>query len=131
MILILNDASTINFDHDNGLSDVVAVGYLTLEAANADVAKLTPRNLSNVRITTDGGDPVAVYENGLILDSTEIVPNVGADEETVNDYDLHIHMHDKTAVEILTERVDALEESQEVQDGAIDDLGEAVSGLYE
>lgn len=31
----------------------------------------------------------------------------------------------------LTERVDALEESQNVQDGAIDDLGGAVSELME
>lgn len=116
MKLILHDESIITFDHDNGLSDIVAVGYTTLEAANADIAKCTPRNLSYVRITTDGGDPVAEYANGLIMDGAEIVPNVGADDETVNDYDVHYHMHDKTAVELLSERMeDAENQITEIQ----------------
>lgn len=116
MKLILKDESTIVFDHDNGLADIVAVGYSTLEAANAEIAKLTPRNLSYVRITTDAGDPVGEYADGLILDGAEIVPNVGADEETVNDYDLHLHMHEKTAIELLTERMtDAEDQITEIQ----------------
>lgn len=116
MKLILKDESVITFDHDNGLADIVAVGFPTLEAANAEIAKLTPRNLMYVRITTDAGDAVAEYENGLILDGAEIVPNVGADEETVNDYDVHFHMHDKSAVELLTERMeDAENQITEIQ----------------
>ena len=116
MKLILKDESVITFDHDNGLSDIVAVGFPTLEAANAEIAKLTPRNLSRVSITTDAGDPVAEYENGLILDGAEIVPNVGADEETVNDYDVHFRMHDKSAVELLAERMeDAENQITEIQ----------------
>lgn len=116
MKLILKDESVITFDHDNGLSDIVAVGFPTLEAANAEIAKLTPRNLMYVRITTDAGDAVAEYENGLILDGAEIVPNVGADDETVNDYDVHFHMHDKSAVELLAERMeDAENQITEIQ----------------
>ena len=51
--------------------------------------------------------------------------------QTLTGYTLHIHLREKTAVEALTERVDALEESQATQDGAIDDLGGAVSELME
>lgn len=116
MKLILKDGNVITFDHDNGLSDIVAVGFVTLEAANAEIAKLAPRGLSSVRITTDADAPVADYPNGLVLDGAEIVPNVGADEETVNDYDVHFHMHDKTAVELLTERMtDAEDQITEIQ----------------
>lgn len=115
MRLILKDESTITFDHDNGLSDIVAVGFATLEAANAEIAKLTPRNLSRVSITTDSGDPVAEYGNGLILDGAEIVPNEG-EGETITDYDVHLHMHDKTAVELLSERMtDAEDQITEIQ----------------
>lgn len=116
MKLILKDESVITFDHDNGLADIVAVGFATLEAANAEIAKLTPRNLSYVCITTDAGDPVAEYANGLILDGAEIVPNVDEDEETIVDYDVHFHTHDKTAVELLAERMeDAENQITEIQ----------------
>lgn len=116
MKLILKDGRTIVFDHDNGLSDIVAVGFPTLEAANTEIAKLTPRNLSRVSITTDAGDPVGEYADGLVLDGAEIVPNVGEDGETVTDYDLHLHMHEKTAVELLTERMtDAENQITEIQ----------------
>lgn len=116
MKLILKDGRTIVFDHDNGLSDIVAVGFTTLEAANTEIAKLTPRNLTHVRITTDSGDPVAEYEHGLILDGAEIVPNVDEDEETIVDYDVHFHMHDKTTVELLAERMtDAEDQITEIQ----------------
>ena len=51
--------------------------------------------------------------------------------ETIAGYELHIHLREKTDVEILSERVDALEDSHGTQDEAIDDLGGAVSDLME
>lgn len=128
MKLILKDESIITFDHDNGIGDIVAL-YTEYAQAETAAALITPSNVSHITITTDEDSPVGEYDN-LIIDSTEIVP-VYEDEETVSAYELHIHLRAKTAVEILTERVEALEESQDVQDGAIDDLGEAVSELYE
>jgi len=127
MKLILKDGSVISFAEDLGIGDIIAT-YETMAAAQADEAKITPANVSHIQTTTDNGDPIGEYFN-LIIDSTEIVP-VYEDEETVSAYELHIHLRAKTAVEILTERVEALEDSQETQDGAIDDLGEAVSELY-
>lgn len=127
MKLILADNSVINFDHDLGIGDIVAL-YDTMSQAQVEEAWITPANVSHIQTTTDEGAPIGEYFN-LIIDSTEIVP-VYEDEETVSAYELHIHLRAKTAVEILADRVEALEESQDVQDGAIDDLGEAVSELY-
>lgn len=128
MKLILADGSVINFAEDRGIGDIIAI-YATMEAAQVDEVKITPANVAHIQTTTDNGDPIGEYFN-LVINSTEIVP-VYDDEETVSSYELHIHLREKTAVEVLTERVDALEESQETQDGAIDDLGGAVSELME
>lgn len=127
MKLILADNTIIAFDHDGGIGDIVAI-YQTMAAAQTDEAKITPANVSHIQTTTDGGDPIGEYFN-LVINSTEIVPVY--EEEEITAYELHIHLREKSAVEVLADRVDALEESQEVQDGAIEDLGEAVSGLYE
>lgn len=128
MILVLADNSTIHFETDGGIGDIIA-SYQTMAAAQTDEARITPANVAHIQTTTDEGVPIGEYFN-LIIESTEIVP-VYEDEETVSAYELHIHLREKSAVEVLTDRVEALEESQEVQDGAIEDLGEAVSGLYE
>lgn len=128
MKIVLADFSIIPYDSDNGLNFIAARN--TLEECNTDEAKLTPANLKNVELQTDEGGKLAEFQN-LVLVGTEEVPVYGADEETINGYELHIHLREKTDVEVLTERMDALEESQATQDGAIDDLGEAVSGLYE
>lgn len=128
MKLILADESIISFAEDRGIGDIIAI-YATMEAAQVDEAKITPANVAHIRTTTDEDVQIGEFFN-LVIDSTEIVP-IYDDEGTVSAYELHIHLREKTAVEILTDRVDALEESQDVQDSAIDDLGEAVSELYE
>jgi len=128
MKLILADESIINFAEDRGIGDIIAT-YTTMAAAQSDEARITPANVAHIRTTTDEDTPIGEFFN-LIIDSTEIVP-VYDDEETISQYELHIHLREKTAVEVLTERVDALEESQATQDGAIDDLGGAVSELME
>ena len=128
MKLILADESIINFAEDRGIGDIIAI-YATMEAAQVDEARITPANVAHIRTTSDTDEPIGEFFN-LVIDSTEIVP-IYEDEETVSSYEFHIHLREKTAVEVLTERVDALEESQNVQDGAIDDLGVAVSDLME
>lgn len=128
MKIILADFSVIPYESDNGLNFVTAP--ITLEQCNAYEALLTPDNLKNVEIQTDEGGTLSHLVN-LILVGTEEVAVYGDDGETLTGYTLHIHLREKTAVEVLTERVDALEESQATQDGAIDDLGAAVSDLME
>lgn len=128
MKLILANNSVIQFVTDTGIGDIVAT-YQTMSQAQVEEAWITPANVAHIRTTTDEDAPIGEYFN-LVINSTEIVP-VYDDEETISSYELHIHLREKSAVEVLTERVEALEESQETQDGAIDDLGEAVSILFE
>ena len=98
--------------------------------------KIVLADFSVIQYETDNGlnficpRKLAEFQN-LVLVGTEEVPVYGADEETINGYELHIHLREKTDVEILTERMDALEDSQSTQDEAIDDLGIAVSEIME
>ena len=128
MKLILANNSVIQFSNDVGIGDIIA-HYETLAQAQTDEAKITPANVSHIYTTTDEDVPVGEYFD-LVINSTEIAP-VYDEEEVVTGYELHIHLREKSAVEMLADRVEALEESQETQDGAIDDLGEAVSILFE
>ena len=128
MKLILANNTVIQFETDMGIGDIVAV-YQSMEQAQVEEAWITPANVAHIQTTTDEDVPVGEYFN-LVINSTEIVP-VYEDEETISQYELHIHLREKTDIEILSERMDALEESQEIQDGAIDDLGGAVSELME
>ena len=128
MILILANNYEIPYTSDDGLN--FYADRLTLAACNADEAQLIPANLAEIELVSDQHQHLADL-TGLVLTGTEELPVYGADEVTINSYRLVIHLREKTDVELLTERVEALEESRDVQDGAIEDLGEAVSGLYE
>ncbi len=79
-------------------------------------------SLSDVRIRVVNGDGLTVgnYSN-LVLVSETSVEKDGKIETSFN-------LREKTETE---KRLDALENGQEVQDGAITDLGAAVSGLAE
>lgn len=131
MKLILANNAVISFTEDRGISDIIA-HYETMQDAQVDEAKITPANVSHIQTTTDEDTPIGEYFN-LVIISTEIIPAYVAedDAETISGYELHIHLREKTDVEVLAERINALEDSQGTQDEAIDDLGYAVSELYE
>ena len=79
---------------------------------------LTPENLSSVRVVNADGMTVGNYSD-LVLVSETSAEKDGKIETSFN-------LREKTDTE---KRLDALENGQEVQDGAISDLGAAVSGL--
>ena len=92
-------------------------------AALAVCAKFTPENLTHVEFATAPKDePHGIYEN-LIADHAPTRQNL--DEGGVL---VVISLREKTAVEL---RLDALEESQETQDGAIADIGQTLSDIVE
>ena len=84
----------------------------------------TPENLKNVNIQSGDGAQIAEYEN-IILDSETSI--VQKDGKIVTGFKLR----QKTEIELIRDRIVALENAQEVQDGAITDLGTAISGLAE
>lgn len=141
MKLVLNNENIITYISDLGINDIVAE-YDSLAAAQTDIAKLAPENLEYVEIRTDDNRVLGKYYN-LILNNTDIINILDESGEEVVKYEVHFHLREKTDIEKLNERIDALEghesyqntaianlqESQDVQDGAIEDLGMAVSEI--
>lgn len=85
---------------------------------------LTTENLKSVQIKNSYGEVIGNYENIMLENETSEIRPDGTIFTS-------FHLRKKTEVELLRERVEQLENGQEVQDGAISDLGAAVSGLVE
>lgn len=99
------------------------VHYPDKAAMVADWEKFTAANLKTVQIETDG--TVTGNYTDLILESeTSVLDAAGEVDTTWN-------IRNKTELELLRERVDAVEGGQAVQDGAIEDLGAATSAIAE
>ena len=81
------------------------------------------RTLKKVETHIDG-EFSGGYSELVLDDETSVVQ---ADGKILTEY----HLREKTELEILRERVAALEAGQGVQDGAIDDLGIVTSSLAE
>lgn len=129
MKLVLADGSIITVTTDTGIGDMVAE-YSTIYLAHQDIEKLTPENLSHVVTKTDNWKVLGEYDN-LILVSAETFTVEGGVEA-------HIRLRTENEVDALTRVVAELEEtiadlneSQGVQDEAIEDLGTVVSEILE
>lgn len=116
--LILKDGTEIELEAGASLG--------ALQVASADRAamlatwqQLTPDNLSSVQVKNGDGLTVATYTVLVLVSETSIV---AADGSVLTTYT----MREKTDVE---RRLDAVEEGQQVQDGALEDLGAVTSTL--
>ena len=116
--LILKDGTTIELESGASLQSMVVM-YESKEAMLDDWELMTEDNLSEVQIKNGAGLVVGRYE-GLMLDIETSA--VGDDGTVTTTYTLR----EKTPVE---RRLDALEEGQAVQDGAISDLGAVTSAM--
>lgn len=99
-----------------------------LQVAAADRASmvatwevLTPDNLTTVQIKNGDGTVVGNYTDLVLVSETSVISTDGTVLTTYR-------LREKTAEE---KRLDALEAGQAVQDGAINDLGEAVGTIAE
>lgn len=120
--LVLADNTTIELETTQG------IGALTVNAESKAVAcalweKFTPSNLEQISIKNSDGLIVGKYQN-MVLDHVTGTDNNGIIQVTFS-------LRNKTAEEILAERVDVLEVGQQTQDEAIGDLGQAVSDMAE
>ncbi|HJC47118.1 MAG TPA: hypothetical protein IAA04_03585 [Candidatus Lachnoclostridium pullistercoris] len=114
---------------DNTTIELEAGAYLqNIQVVSADRAgmvatweKMTADNLSSVQIQTGDGLTVGTYTDLVLVSETS---TVSPDGSVLTSYCLR----EKTDEE---KRLDALEEGQAVQDGAISDLGSATSFLAE
>ena len=85
---------------------------------------LTPDNLSQVQIKNGAGLTVGTYTDLVLVSETSVVASDGTVLTTYS-------LRPKTAVERLTERVEVVEEGQQVQDGAINDVATLAGTLAE
>lgn len=119
--MILNDGTVIELETGASLRDIRVVA--PDRAAMAAIwAKLTPENLAVVQVKNGAGLVAGNYTD-LVLDAE--TSTAAADGTVLTSY----HLRPKTDLERLTERVGAVESGQEVQDGAINDLGTAVGEI--
>lgn len=117
-MLVLKDGTEIELEAGASLGrmQVAAVGRAAmLETWN----KLTEENLERVQVKTGEGLTVGNYQDLILVSERSVV---AADGSVLTEYQLC----EKTAEE---KRLDALEEGQAVQDGAIEDLGAVSSAL--
>ena len=117
--LILKNGSEIKIEFGASLSDIRVVSDTKYDMLTTwDM--LTPENLSYVRVVNGDGLTVGNYSDLVLVSETS--------EEKYGKIETSFNLREKTETE---KRLDSLENSREVQDGAISDLGVAVSGLAE
>jgi hypothetical protein len=117
--IILSNGYEIEIESGASLSDIRVVSDTKYDMLTTwDM--LTPENLSSVSVVNGDGLTVGNYSD-LVLVSETSAEKDGKIETSFN-------LREKTETE---KRLDALENGHEVQDGAISDLGAAVSGLAE
>ena len=114
------DGTIIDIEDGASLSDVT---HIATNEANAMFVcrKVVPGNVEHLEFF-HGELLTGQYDNVIIAAPTTREDGEG---ETVI---VRMHFREKTELEL---RVDALEESQEVQDGAIEDIGLVLSDIAE
>ncbi len=122
-ILLFNDKTTIDLESGSMLDDIKILSA-TKQDMLAAWDKFTDFNLKSVQIKNTDGVPVGHYENLVLENETSVIRSDGSILTS-------FRLREKSDVELLKEQIDTMKEQQEVQDGAIADLGEAVSGLAE
>ena len=118
--LKFKDGTIIDIEDGATLSDVT---HIATNEANAIFVcnKVTAENVASLQFL-HGEAVTGQYDNVIIAAPTTREDGEG---ETVI---VRMHFREKTDLEI---RVDALEESQDVQDGAIEDIGAVLSDIVE
>ena len=112
------DGTTIEIEDGASLSNVTHIANNEADAAFV-CEKVTPENVATLQFLH--GDAVTGDYQGVMI--AEPTTRENGDGETVI---VRMHFREKTDVEL---RLDALEQSQDVQDGAIEDIGTVLSDM--
>ena len=119
--LILKNGKEIEIEEGSSLG-AISVVSATKSAMIKTWDTLTSANLKDIKIQTADGTEIGQYTD-IVLDNE--TSTVQSDGSILTVY----HLREKTQVELLKEEIAELRAGQEVQDGAISDLGEAVSEI--
>ena len=119
--LILKDQTVLELETGASLTNITI-----LSANKAEMVekwdKMTKDNLSAVQVKNADGAVIGNYMDLILVSETSTILADGTISTT-------LHLREKTDMERLEEKVEALMAGQAVQDGAISDLGTAVSDI--
>ena len=118
--LILKDRTTIVLESGSSLG-AIKVAAENRGAMLEQWKMLTPENLKEVKVQNGDGLTIGSYQELVLLSETSVVDSDGSVLTTYS-------LREKTDTE---KRLDALEAGQEVQNGAISDLGMVTSTIAE
>ena len=118
--LILKDGTTIELESGSSL-DAIKAATKNRETMLKQWEMLTPENLKKVKIQNGDGLTIGIYQELVLLSETSVVTSDGSVLTTY-------HLREKTDTE---RRLEALEAGQEIQNGAISDLGSVTSAIAE
>ena len=117
----LADGTQVTIEDGASLDHIKHIAETESDAV-AVCAAITPANLAHVEFFNDGAEqPYGVYD-----DLTLNAPSTRHDDNGA--VVVTISLREKTDIE---KRLDALEESQQIQDGDIEDIGMVLSDMAE
>ncbi len=119
--LILKDQTTLEIEAGATLSAITMLSS-TKEEMIEKWDALTKENLSAVEVKNSEDVTIATYTDLILVSETSVILEDGTISTSFN-------LREKTDIEKLQEEVALLKEGQEVQDGAISDLGTVVSEI--
>ena len=118
--LILKDGTTIELESGSSL-DAIKAATENRETMLKQWEMLTPENLKEVKVQNGDGLTIGIYKELVLLSETSVVASDGSVLTTYS-------LREKTDTE---RRLEALEAGQEIQNGAISDLGTVTSAIAE
>ena len=118
--LILKDGTTIELESGSSL-DAIKAATENRETMLEQWEMLTPENLKEVKVQNGDGLTIGIYKELVLLSETSVVASDGSVLTTYS-------LREKTDTE---RRLEALEAGQEIQNGAISDLGSVTSAIAE
>lgn len=121
--IVLKDGTEIILESSQGIGALHTIRE-SKKAACELWEKYTPDNLKQVTVKNADGLTVGNYPD-MVLDHME---GRDKDDGTVQ---VTFSLREKSAIELMEERISAVETGQQVQDEAIGDLGQAVSDMTE
>ena len=119
--LILKDQTTLEIEAGASLTNITILSANKSEMVEK-WDKMTKDNLSAVQVKNADGAVIGNYMDLILVSETSTILADGTISTA-------LHLREKTDMERLEEKVEALMAVQAVQDGAISDLGTAVSDI--
>jgi len=117
------DESELVITEFNDPIDVVKT-YNTIAAVGAEFTKFDPANCATL-LVYDDDDVMFAQFDGMFFGGVR-VENIVTDNGVA--FEAHFTFRQKTQMEIMQEQIAALQESQNLQDGAIEDIASEVFG---